>query len=85
MFILRKITGTKEEINIALGDGYSLTMKERNPKEFDALLEKFDCKAETTFYGAVFDSHGECIFLSSRQKSYIMTSDGKTFDNLTLK
>ena len=35
MFVLRKITGSGVEINIEMGDGYTLITKECNPKEFE--------------------------------------------------
>ncbi len=85
MFILRKISGQGVQMNFALGKSYTLITKERNPKEFEKLAfpkGKSSC-IETCIYGFVSEEHGKLHQLSDKQKSYIMTGDGKTFANVS--
>lgn len=84
MFILRKITGNGGELNFALGDSYSLILKESNPKEFKEVLSVGGHDAfEDDLYG--FITHGDCQhhMLFKNHFNYIMTDTGKTFTNVT--
>jgi hypothetical protein len=84
MFILRKITGNGGELNFALGDSYSLILKDKNPKEFNEVLSVGGHSAfEDDLYG--FITYGDCQhqMLFIKQFNYIMTDSGKTFKNIT--
>lgn len=84
MFILRKITGNGGELNFALGDSYSLILKDTNPKEFKEVLSLGGHSAfEDDLYG--FITYGDCQhqMLFKKQFNYIMTENGKTFKNIT--
>lgn len=83
MFVLRKISGSGVEMNIALGDGYTLTDKEANKKEFEDLDKHY--KFDDCIYAVVIARDGsEVLPLSSKQKSFIMTGSGQTFSNVSL-
>ena len=81
MFVLRKITGADVEINIGLGDGYTLIRKDCNPKDFEMCAGHggFDVEQDGIF--AFVSAHGgrEIFPLYASQKNYIMTGQGTTF------
>lgn len=84
MFILRKITGNGGELNFALGDSYSLILKDKNPKEFKEVLYVNGHNAFLDdIYGFIGygDSKFHMLFIS--HFNYIMTENGKTFKNVT--
>ncbi len=85
MFTLRKITGSSQaEMNFYLGRNYTLITKDRNPNDFKEACEKmqYDEKKDNV-YGFVSDEEGESFALFSNQRNYIMTSGGKTYDNIS--
>lgn len=98
MFILRKITGSGVSVNICLNKSYNLVDEEGSPEEFKRALdhwflypgsEKILNQAhevnEEIYAFLLYNSGSDMMPLYKKQKNYIMTSDGKTFDNLTFK
>jgi len=85
MFILRKISGDGIQMNFDLGKSYTLLTEEQNPKDFKSLKDKTVYSNDDCIYGFVCEEGGKEHQLSSSQKSYIMTSDGKTFANVSKK
>lgn len=84
MFILRKITGNGGELNFALGDSYSLILKESNPKEFKEVLYVNGHKAFVDdIYGFIGYGDSKFHMLFINHLNYIMTENGKTFKNIT--
>lgn len=87
MFTLRKITKSGVEMNIALGNEYTIITKERNPKEFKEYLNAHyyqdKTEPEDILYGIISDENGKVYELYKPQKSYIMCGNGKTFDNVS--
>lgn len=89
MYTLRRITSESIEINSCLGLNYTLILKERNEVEFQktAKLMKWD-EAEMTseIYGFIsFNNGAETVPLYKKSNYFVMTSDGKTFSNITYK
>ena len=86
MFVLRKISSDGVQLNFSLGESYTLVTEETNPKEFERSSLAFwkEAKPENT-YGFVSDQQGRLFPLFKNQWNYIMTSNGKTFANVTLK
>ena len=86
MFILREITEKKLEVNTCLDIEYVLVLKEKNEEEFKkrtALWSDDDLK---NVYGLVcFDNGDSMMPLYIESSYYIMTSDGKTFANISNK
>ena len=86
MFVLREITKSKLEVNTCLDIEYVLVLREKNKEEFEtrtALWENDDVK---DVYGVVCFEGGESIMpLNNESSYYIMTSDGKTFANISNK
>jgi hypothetical protein len=89
MFILRRITSDQVEINTCLNSEYVLTLKEKNSKEFEKTIKslKFDNAEDIKdIYGFVTFNDGSSIMpLYKKSFYYIMTSDGNTFANISLK
>jgi hypothetical protein len=87
MFILRKISGKGIEMNFSLGSSYTLVIEERNPNEFKEYLDnsykRIGAIASDKLYGIISDENGRRIELFKNQKNFIMTSGGKTFDNIS--
>jgi len=86
MFILRRITPDHLEVNTSLGIEYVLVCKEENNEEFKertTLWGEADLKG---VYGIVaFDEGSSIMPLYVGSNYYIMSSDGKTFDNISKK
>lgn len=87
MFILRKLFYSNESRyplpqNQLLGESYQTV--ESGHKEFELLHDKWDNSPEIYCF-VVCKGGSEVIPLHKKQDNYIMTSDGKTFENLTLK
>lgn len=81
MFVLRKITGSGVELNIAMGDGYTLITKEANPVEFN---EMKDPTEDDCIYAYIVCGGGSQVLpLSNKQKAFVMTESGNTFANVT--
>lgn len=87
MFILRKITGSGVQSNICLNKVYNL-IREEDTNEFQRtvqLEEWYESDEEKIYAFIVYDEGSKILPLYKAQKNYIMTSDGKNFDNLTYK
>jgi len=90
MYTLRRINSDKLEINTNLNENYVLVLEEKNKKEFSNIgtkILKFETPEELKdIYGFVSFNEGQSIIpLYKKSQYYIMQSDGKTFDNITLK
>lgn len=93
MYTLRRISSDDVEMNKNLGDSYTVIDKEKNPDDFVLnLIEYFSVKRDTKdfdfyvdrVYKFIVGQYGIYIQpLYKGQQAYIMTSDGKTFDNLS--
>lgn len=86
MFILRKLFWEADskfatESNQILGDSYN-TVTEHN-KDYETLMEGWEVFKEEIYAFIVCKDGSEVIPLYKKQGNYIMTSDGKTFSNLT--
>jgi hypothetical protein len=98
MFALRKVFKDHTQINLNLGNEYSLVERDSNYDKFsETFLIEFasghvaDLDEETTeftinCYAFVIGEGGKTIHpLYKNQFNYIMTESGKTFSNLTYK
>ena len=84
MFILRRITSEGLELNTCLGVEYVLVLKERNESEFKERTKLWHEYETEDLYGIICFEDGASIMpLHKKSSYYIMTSDGKTFDNVT--
>lgn len=85
MLILRKITKRDAvQINIELGDSYTLIHSEWNKEKFIEHKKEFNSDDEC--YAVIYYNNGnDFIELFKKQWNYIMTGDGSTFSNLTYK
>lgn len=83
MFILRKINRNGLEENFALGDSYSLILKDTNPKHFEDVLPiNGHDRFKDEIYGFIaYDV--KYLMLFTEDHNYIMTENGKTFKNIT--
>ena len=81
MFILRTIKGDGVELNISLGSHYCIAHSRTDEFKEQAKEHKTgpDCHC------FLHDAHGETYPLFIGEKYYIMTTDGKTFANLTAR
>lgn len=86
MFILRRIQSDLTEINTCLGIDYVLVLKEKTREEFDKTICLWKAEYLENVYGVVTFNEGKSIMpLYNNSQYYIMTSDGKTFSNISLK
>jgi hypothetical protein len=88
MFILRKISPNSfGQENLQIGDFYRLSHFIYTPADFKEALKEFDGSTEVDkVYGFVHYNNGHDIYpLYNGDQYYIMTENGKTFDNLTNK
>lgn len=88
MFILRRINSAKLESNTCLDTEYVLTLQNINPKEFQETMDllEFDGDDAKEVYGFITYDDGEHIMpLYKKSSYYVMTSDGKTFANVSFK
>lgn len=86
MFILREITNGKVEVNTCLDIEYVLILKEKNKEEFEERTELWSEDDLKDLYGVVCFESGNLIMPLRKESSYyIMTSDGKTFSNISDK
>jgi pyoverdine/dityrosine biosynthesis protein Dit1 len=86
MFILRRITGDGNEVNICLNESYHLILQD-NSEEFAKTLKVWDeSSTEAKLYGFIVYNNGKDIEpLYKPSTYYIMCSDGKTFSNITFR
>lgn len=90
MFILRKITGDGNEVNICLGESYNFVDSERHQSFFNATMSIWtkDVKTQSddSIYAFIVHSGGcEIIPLYRNHQNYVMVGNGQTFANLTFK
>jgi hypothetical protein len=86
MFILREVTKEKLEINTCLAIEYVLVLRETNKEEFIERTKLWDDVFLKNIYGVVCFEAGELLMpLHKGSSYYIMTSDGKTFSNISEK
>lgn len=99
MFTLRRITdgGKGLELNQSLGTEYTIVYRHQNYEEFIKCFKVYyekdhvadndetaDADTKTTY--AFISHHGGTLQpLWTTQKAFIMTENGKTFDNLSYK
>lgn len=81
MFILRRIPKAGGQLNWLLGDSYGLTLKDKQPEQFEQMLES--SKPCHDVYGFISYAGGKIIWLYPNQRNYIMTANGKTFANIS--
>lgn len=86
MFILRRITSQGLECNTCLGIEYVLVGREQNESEFKERTKLWHEYELEDLYGIVcFDDGASIIPLHKTSSYYIMTSEGKTFSNISHK
>lgn len=98
MYTLRRISGEGAQMNQFLGNSYTLVSKELSPVGFDnslknhfstfcAIKDAIHMQQEIEkIYAFVGGEGGKVIQpLYKNQKNYIVSADGSTFANLTLK
>lgn len=86
MFILREITKEKTEVNTCLDIEYVLVLREKNKEEFKERTKLWSDDDLKDLYGVVcFEDGNSIIPLHKESSYYIMTSDGKTFSNISDK
>jgi hypothetical protein len=86
MFILRRITSEKIEINTCLGDYYVLVSRERNVDEFKRTVKLWSEDDTEDVYAIVTYNDGSDIMpLYKKSHYYVMASDGRTFANISEK
>jgi len=98
MFTLRTITLDGLECNQSIGDYYVYVSRERNYEAFSIHFEKYfemkhvadldgtsDKYTKETYGFLVYQGGSQTMPLYIGQKSFIMTDDGKTFDNITFR
>ena len=86
MFILRRIDPKFGEINTNLGEYYSLISKEKNNEQFKETVNQWDEDIKDKMYGVIIfdDDSGSLMPLYRGSEYYIMTSDGRTFSNISI-
>jgi len=86
MFILRRITKNGLEVNTCLDVYYTLILKEKNSDDFHDRTALWDKADLLDVYGVVCVDDSDLIMpLYNDSKYYIMTSEGKTFSNISEK
>lgn len=84
MFILREITKSKVEVNTCLDIEYVLVLKDKSKEEFAERTKLWTEADLQDVYGLVCFERGESIMpLYKGASYYVMTSDGKTFANIS--
>lgn len=84
MFILRRILKDNTEVNTNLGEYYTLQLKERSLDQFNDLVSKWSIEDLKGVYGViVFNDGSDIMPLYEESRYYVMTSDGRTFDNVS--
>jgi hypothetical protein len=86
MFILRRLTSQNAEINTILGETYNLIDRERNIEDFKKSLKVMMWEDDPNIYGFISYNDGAKLqALYAKSVYFVMTSDGKTFSNITKK
>ena len=82
MYTLRKISKkSKYQMNICLGDGYTLTTME-SEVEYNQCAEMTGLENDENIFGFITGDSTGVLTLYKTQHNYIMTESGLTFDNL---
>lgn len=86
MFILRQINSEEIISNMAIGDRYIVTRKDRNPKRFEESLENTGTHPDQEKVFALLSytkgDFQESYPLYKGQYYYIMTPSGQTFESI---
>lgn len=86
MFILRRVTPGKVEVNTCLGDYYTFISKEKNADEFKRTVEFWSKEDTEGVYALITYNDGADIMpLYTGSYYYVMTSDGRTFSNVSFR
>ena len=84
MYTLRFITNDNVEVNYSLGINYKVVDKEKSPKEFEKNMNIAEAINPKDVYKFVVNEDGSHIFaLYKNGIYYIMTDNGKMFDDLS--
>jgi hypothetical protein len=84
MFILRTIeTDTKgvRELNVNLGDFYSVIRRDSNLEDFESILKKYTTDGSTVS-GIIASETDEPRLLYKYKQYFVMTESGKTFSHI---
>lgn len=90
MFILRKVEDGHQS-NTIVGDSYNFVSKEANPEEFTLAFKSWHGAISVpeedseTYAFLIYEGGQKIMPLFKKQYNYIMTSDGKTFANITFR
>ena len=86
MFILRRITSENRERNDVIGNHYQFVRKLENKDEFLEFQDLLGWEEDDLVYAFVVYNQGQDILPLYKPSVYfMMTSDGKTFANLTFR
>jgi len=86
MFILRRVSKSKVEVNTILDVFYALVLKEKNKVEFEEATKLWSEEDLKDVYGLVCVEDTDTIMPLYKDSSYyIMTGDGQTFSNISEK
>jgi len=86
MFILRRLDCGFGEVNTMLDEYYILVSKEKNNDEFNETTKLWTEDDLKNIYAVIVYNDGASIMpLYNNSNYYIMTSDGKTFANISNK
>ena len=86
MFILRRLDCGFGEVNTMLDEYYILVSKEKNNTEFNETTKLWTEDDLKNIYAVIVYNDGASIMpLYNNSNYYIMTSDGKTFANISNK
>lgn len=86
MFILRRLDCGFCEVNTMLDEYYILVSKEKNNSEFNETTKLWTEDDLKNIYAVIVYNDGASIMpLYNNSNYYIMTSDGKTFANISNK
>jgi len=86
MFILRRLDCGFGEVNTMLDEYYILVSKEKNSSEFNETTKLWTEDDLKNIYAVIVYNDGASIMpLYNNSNYYIMTSDGKTFANISNK
>ena len=90
MFILRKVQDGHQS-NTIVGDSYNFVSKESNHEEFTRAFESWHGalipieENSDTYAFLIYECGQKIMPLFRNDYNYIMTSDGKTFANITFR
>lgn len=86
MFILRRLTSLNVERNTVLGESYMLIDRERNPEAFEESIKAMKWVSCPDTYGFISYNEGQKLEPLYKDSTYfVMTSNGQTFANISLK